>query len=146
MSKAALLPSRRSNILATPPAETGTWYSTILKCRSCGDRSGGGKPTDPTAGPQEDEGAGAVVPSESYCLVVTSVSPLGVLVGLVTGGAQLNCKPGGSRVAIAFSCSRCAVLIHAEIGLQTMDGICDSVTLVLQLLSYWKYLQHLNTH
>lgn len=24
-----------------------------------------------------------------------------------------------------------------------MDGICDSVTLVLQLLSYWKHWKHL---
>lgn len=59
------------------------------------------------------------------------------------GGGQLNCKAGSSRVAIAFSSSKCAVLIHAEIGLQTMDGICDSVTLVLQLLSYWKHWKHL---
>lgn len=147
MLKAALLPSRRSNILATPPAETGTWYSTILKCRSCGDRRGGEsqEPTHPTAGPWEDEGPGAVVSSQCYCLLGTSVFPLGVLVGFVTGGAQLNCKAGSSRGATAFSSSRCAVLIHAEIVLQTMDRICDSVALVLQLLSYWKYWKHLIT-
>lgn len=101
------------------------------------------EPTDPTAGPWEDEGAGAVMSFECYCLVATIVFPLGVLVGFVIEGAQLNCKSGSSRVAIAFSSSRCAVLIHAEIGLQAMDGICDSVALVLQLLSYWKYWKHL---
>lgn len=94
-------------MFATPPAETGTWYSTMLKCRSCGDRSGGEgqEPTDPTAGTREDEGAGAVVSSECCCLVVTSVSPLRALVGFVTGGGQLKCTAGGSRVATAFCCA-----------------------------------------
>lgn len=43
------------------------------------------------------------------------------------------------RVAIALSSSKSAVLINTEIGLWTRDGICDSVTLVLQLFNYWKH-------
>lgn len=33
--KAVLLVSRRSKMLATPPAVTGTWYSSMLRCWSC---------------------------------------------------------------------------------------------------------------
>lgn len=42
-------------------------------------------------------------------------------------------------MVVAFSSSKSAVLINAETGLWTTDGICDSVTPVLQLFSYWKH-------
>ena len=38
--KAVLLASSRSKIFATPPAVTGTWYSNMLRCWSCGNQRG----------------------------------------------------------------------------------------------------------
>lgn len=106
--KAALLASRRSNIFATPPAETGTWYSTMLKCWSCRNRNDGVKlrccclwranrsyvwlaekksEEELNHGRMKGQRVYSLPlsPKECYRLVLTSVSPLGVLVGFETG-------------------------------------------------------------